>query len=136
MESNALAHYGVLGMKWGVRKNPSKAASKAVKKLHNIDKKRSQAAASAQGFTNVASQYRFNQSTALNRADKKTAKKNAKLADKLAKQSMAKVDKYTKKGQKWVSEMTNILGSTSMYDLSKYDLRFLASYGFDYNTNE
>lgn len=31
-EQNELQHYGVLGMKWGVRKNPSKAYARAVKK--------------------------------------------------------------------------------------------------------
>lgn len=34
-----LKHYGVVGMKWGVRKNPQKAYSKAVKKLERLDKK-------------------------------------------------------------------------------------------------
>lgn len=31
-----LLHYGVLGMKWGVRKNPSKAFRKATKKANRL----------------------------------------------------------------------------------------------------
>lgn len=34
-----LKHYGVLGMKWGVRRNPSKTYAKASKKLSKLDKK-------------------------------------------------------------------------------------------------
>lgn len=38
-EENYLRHYGVLGMKWGVRRNRSKAVSKASKKLQKLDQK-------------------------------------------------------------------------------------------------
>lgn len=34
-----LEHYGVLGMKWGIRKDPDKAYAKAGAKLERLDKK-------------------------------------------------------------------------------------------------
>ena len=39
LNEETLAHYGVLGMKWGVRKNPEKAYSKATKELAKRKKK-------------------------------------------------------------------------------------------------
>ena len=37
MYNDELMHYGVLGMKWGVRKDRSKTISKAYKKLERLD---------------------------------------------------------------------------------------------------
>lgn len=38
-EENELMHYGVLGMKWGVRKNPTKAYHKSIYKRDRINRK-------------------------------------------------------------------------------------------------
>lgn len=41
-DPNFLKHYGVLGMRWGVRKNPSRAYARSVKKADRLARKTSQ----------------------------------------------------------------------------------------------
>lgn len=47
LDDTYLEHYGVLGMKWGVRKDANKAYARASKKLSKLDRKAADSAASA-----------------------------------------------------------------------------------------
>ena len=75
LNEETLAHYGVLGMKWGVRKNPEKAFSKAAKELAKRKKKVAKAAKRYNRALNrpLGSLYRST-SQKLNKLNKKKAK--------------------------------------------------------------
>lgn len=98
MTNNELYHYGVLGMRWGVRHNRApKAYEKASRKLNRI--------------TNKVNKREKKVSKYINKANKKQASYFFDNTDKVkelraeARRHQAKADVYKRRGKQWVDAM-------------------------------
>jgi hypothetical protein len=93
-----LQHYGVLGMKWGVRRNASKAYSKALQKKKRLEDKSAKLSVKA-SKKQLAATKKMSKATSMD--DMKKGLKVQVKANKLNK----KAAKYQQKGRKWVKKM-------------------------------
>ena len=127
-EQYHLAHYGVLGMKWGVRHAPEKAYEKASKKAKKFDKKINKYSDKARKsfgkaakvdsrialFRNDAKAEKFyNKSRRLTAKAVRQAEKGARwikrMEKEFSKQSVVKIDKsITDLGQSYVDRITSM----------------------------
>lgn len=112
---NELKHYGVLGMKWGVRRNPSKAYSKAVKKKNRLDSK--------------SSNLQIKGAKTLKRANKRLKKSSlpfeideAKQMQKQGEKMLLKSAKIRKKGQRWMQKMEKTFSGYNVERIETPDL--------------
>lgn len=99
-----LKHYGVLGMKWGVRRgNSARAYEKASKKLRKLDRKADKAVEKA-----------YNKKE---KADRKASsffasEKSARKADFKAQKALRKATVKANKARKWLHEMDKTFKQT------------------------
>lgn len=121
-----LTHYGVKGMRWGVRKNPARAYARANKKLGKLRNKAARANVSAAGYQQLADRKRFDASLAKKMKDKTSYKENkslAKQADRLAAKNRSKAARALAKANKWMAAMDSTFDKTTLSQLSKDDIR-------------
>lgn len=104
-QSGIVCHYGVLGMKWGVRKGRSKQAyERASKKLNGIVNRVSKAESKAKRKMYTAD-------TVESRLIFSNPSKAARLRMK-SRKYQSRADKYRYKAVKWINSMDSVLSST------------------------
>lgn len=117
-----LEHYGVLGMKWGVRKDPEKAYRKSMNKLSRLDKKvaKREFKSAKLLMKSTKKEEKAFRTTNEKRYVKRTAKA-LKYKRKSAKQ-LYKSKKAQKKAKEWVDSMNEYFANTSINSISTDDI--------------
>ena len=106
-----LAHYGVLGMKWGVRHDPKSAYRKALKKSDKLQTKAATANEKAEKARTKAKNSRYGITDT-----GRTIWKNRQIK---AGKATRKADKATKKAEKWISRMNQEFSNIPLSELEK-----------------
>lgn len=110
-------HYGVLGMKWGVRKNPERAAQKANKKLTKLDRQVRVAEGGIEKVAQKSLRKRQKADSAI-LFKKRKARKAAASIDALNR-AHVNVQRKAMKAKKWYDSMEQVLGKKAVNALNK-----------------
>ena len=108
---NELCHYGVLGMKWGVRKNPSKAYAKASKKANRLTEQALKA--------NLKSA-KLGKKSLPNLIAPSNSRRYAKAVNAQLKANKLEIKsaKLSKKYNKWINSMEKAFSEVKISDIS------------------
>lgn len=89
-EKDHLAHYGVLGMRWGVRKDARGAYTKASKKFNRLANKSDEQYLKSQKYSR--------------KAERRKVGSNKREAE-IARRSFQRSERYGRKAAKWLNNM-------------------------------
>lgn len=128
-------HYGVLGMKWGIRKDPSKAFRKASKKANRLDAKQQRLGTKSTKANWKASKANHKLEQDIDRRANGSAlakgddghdrlSKNAKAKSTKADNIRLKYNTARLKSQKWESKMEKAFANVNVSDISDEDLEY------------
>lgn len=121
MNQNELKHYGVLGMKWGVRHNPSRAFRKASRRARRLDKKALRKEVKADKLAYKADKKMI-------RATSERQYKKARQLEFDAKKAKLKASRVKRKSANWERRMARAFYNVSISDIKESDLQIGREY--------
>ena len=116
-----LKHYGVFGMKWGVRKNPSQAFSKASKKASRLSDKYQKYSSKAATADAKAHKSGKRYVTEIGRGITENRFKKAVKFDRKADRTLKKLDRWTEQMKKTFANVSvNSINPKAIADGQNY----------------